>query len=136
MDKKAEERFVNSYIRKERRERLLYELSTPKKRYEGISRFCHGSKELIDPSKIVMEGDGIDRDRDFTDFAARHNEICRILSPESWEEDLFLPLKDALDIASLGLDAMVIIGSRFAVVFGEPSKYGRDIFLLTDKKEK
>lgn len=134
MDKKTEKYFVNTYIRKDRRERLLYELSTPKKRYEGISRFCHCSKELIDPSKIAMEGDGIDRDRGFTDFLARHNEICLVLSPENCDEDLFLPLKESMDIASLGLDAMVIIGSCFAVVFGEPSKNGRDKFLLTEKK--
>lgn len=136
MDYNIEKSFVDTFIRKERRERLFYELTTPKKRYEGVSRFCHRAKDLLDPAKIVMEGDGIDRHPYFIDFTERHNEICYVLSPESCGEDMFFTLKNALDYAAKGLDAVIIIGSCFAVVFGEPSKNGRDMFLLSEKKEK
>ena len=36
MDYSAEQLFVNSFIRKKRRERLLYELTTSGKRYDGM----------------------------------------------------------------------------------------------------
>ena len=136
VDYSNEQHFVQSFIRKNRRERMLYELTTPEKRYDGVSRFCHSAKDLLDPAKIVMEGDGIDRHPYFIDFTARHNEICYVLSPESGGEDLFFTLKNALDYAAKGLDAVIIIGNCFAVVFGEPSKNGRDMFLLSEKKEK
>ena len=57
--------FVQTFIRKDRRERLLYELTTPGKRYDGISRFCHQAKGLLDPAKIIMEGEDLDRHPEF-----------------------------------------------------------------------
>ncbi len=47
MDYSNEQHFVQSFIRKARRERLLYELTTPEKRYDGVNRFCHQAKELL-----------------------------------------------------------------------------------------
>ena len=61
MDCAAEERFVRTYIRKNRRERLLYELTAPKKRYAGLERFCHGAGDLLDPEKIRLQEDNPER---------------------------------------------------------------------------
>ena len=55
MNKVIEESFVNSYIIKNRRERLLFEL-WGKKREDGIGRFCHRADTLIDASKIKLKG--------------------------------------------------------------------------------
>ena len=55
MNKLIEENFVKSYIIKNRRERLLFEL-WGKKRSDGICRFCHGADTLIDASKIKLKG--------------------------------------------------------------------------------
>ena len=133
MDYSNEKRFVQAFIRKDRRERLLYELTTPEKRYDGISRFCHQAKQLLDPSKIVMEGEDLDRSPGFERFVKLHDEICSVLSPGSCMEERTLPLKDAVREAVLSPDAVVIIGSAFAVVFGEPMKGGRGKFLLSEK---
>ena len=133
MDYSAEQLFVNSFIRKKRRERLLYELTTPGKRYDGISRFCHQSAELLDPSKIKLEGTDMDRNPIFEDFLRDHDEECFVLSPEFYPEVQQLPLKDAVRYASMSTDAALIIGSNFAVVYGEAMKGGRDKFLcVTD----
>ena len=56
MDYRAERFFVSTFIRKDRRERLLLQLTSPSRRYEGISRFCHQAADLIDPSRILLEG--------------------------------------------------------------------------------
>ena len=133
IDYSNEQHFVQSFIRKNRRERLLYELSTPEKRYDGVSRFCHQAKELLDPSKIIMEGEDLDRRPEFDCFVRQHDEICFVLSPEFYTDEQFLPLRDAVHRAIISLDAVIIMGSTFAVVFGEPVKGGRGKYLLSEK---
>ena len=131
MDYSAEIRFVQSFIRKNRRERLLYELTTPEKRYDGVSRFCHQARDFLDPGKIFMEGEDLDRRPGFARFVRQHDELCLVLSPEFWLDEQFLPLADAVKQAVVSLDAVLILGSTFAVVFGEPMKGGRGKFLMS-----
>ncbi len=132
MDYSIERRFVQSFIRKSRRERLLHELTTPTKRYDGVSRFCHQAKDLLEPSRIIMEGEDIDRRSEFKRFVQEHDEICFVLSPDFYIDEQFLPLSDAVKEAVMSLDAVLIMGSTFAIVFGEPMKGGRGKFLLSE----
>ena len=132
MDYSNERHFVQAFIRKNRRDRLLYELTTPEKRYEGVSRFCHQAKDLLEPSKIIMEGEDINRRLEFEQFVWQHDQICFVLSPDFYMDEQFLPFRDAVDQAIICLDAILIIGSSFAVVFGEPMKGGRGKFLLSE----
>ena len=131
-DYSAERHFVQSFIRKNRRERLLYELTTPKKRYDGVSRFCHQSREFLDPAKILMEGEDLERRSEFERFVRQHDELCFVLSPDFWLDEQFLPLRDAVGQATVCPDAVLILGSTFAVVFGEPMKGGRGKYLLSE----
>ena len=133
MDYSFEQHFVQTFIRKDRRERLLHELTTPKKRYDGISRFCHQAKELLDPSAIILEGEDLDRHPEFERFVQQHEEMCYVLSPAFSTEGQFLPLEEAVREAVFCLDAVLILGSSFAIVFGEPMKGGRGKFLLSEK---
>ncbi|MBE6725591.1 MAG: hypothetical protein E7576_10450 [Ruminococcaceae bacterium] len=130
-----EERFVKTFIRKSRRERLLYELNTPGKRSRGLDRFCHRAEDLLDPAKTVLRDERLEYREDFRRFAAKRpkNELCRILSPDPDLDGLLLPLSDAVDAVSAGCDAAVIIGPEeaFAVVYGEAMKGGRGKFFLT-----
>ena len=130
----AERRFVAAFICKERRERLLYELTTPGKRYGGISRFCHRAGELLDMSKVLMKGEDLDRRPEFVRFVQQHDEVCLVLSPDSFLNEQVLPLAEAAAEASMCPDAVLIIGSTFAIVFGEPMKGGRDKYLLSEKQ--
>ena len=132
-DYSNERRFVQSFIRKNRRDRILHELTTPEKRYDGVSRFCHQAKELLDPSRIIMEGEDLDRRPEFERFVRQHDEICFVLTPDLCTEEQFLPLRDAVQRAVISLDAFIIMGSTFAIVFGEPMKGGRGKYLLSEK---
>ena len=133
MDASAEERFARTYISKRMRERVLYELTTPKKRYDGLSRFCHQAKDLLDPSKILMEGEDLERRGDFIRFVREHDEVCRILSPDPFLDGQSLPFQSAVEQAVVGCDAALIVGEGFAVVFGESMKGGRGKYLLVEK---
>ena len=69
---------------------------------------------------------------EFDRFVKEHDELCFVLSLDFWSDEQFLPLKDAVVQAIISLDAVLIIGSTFAVVFGEPTKGGRDKYLLLE----
>ena len=79
MDYSAEEHFVQTFIRRNRRERLLYELTSPKKRVDGVSRFCHQAREFLDPDKILLEGEDLERRPEFAQFVRQHDELCLVL---------------------------------------------------------
>lgn len=131
MDYRAERFFVSSFIRKDRRERLLLQLTSPSRRQEGISRFCHQAGDLIDPSKILLQGKDLERQKAFTDFANGHKETCLCLSPDPCLHERLLPFEEAADLAFTGCDAALVIGSSFALVVGEAVKGGREKYLLS-----
>jgi len=133
MDHAIEQHFVKTFIRRSRRERLLHELTTPSKRYDGVSRFCHGARDQLEPSRIVMEGEDLERLPAFKSFVRQHGEICYVLTPESCMDGERLPLEEAVTMAAMSLDAVIIMGSTFAVIFGEPMKGGRGKFLLSEQ---
>ncbi|MBR4866540.1 MAG: hypothetical protein IKU11_07615, partial [Clostridia bacterium] len=83
MNKVIEENFVNSYIIKNKRERLLFEL-WGKKRRDGIGRFSHWADNLIEVSKIRFKGQYISNDlREIV--ATTHTSKCYVIS---WYEEL------------------------------------------------
>ena len=133
MDYSQERRFVESFIVKNRSERLLYQLTTPEKRCEGVSRVCHWAKDLLDPNRIIMEGEDLERRPEFENFVKAHDEMCLVLSPDFYVDEQFLPLNDAVKQAVLSFDAVLILGNGFAVVFGEVMKGGRGKYLLSEK---
>ncbi len=134
MDYSAEEHFVNTFIKKNRRERLLLELKDEKKRHRGISRFCHTSEDLLDQAKIIMSGKDMETHPGFADFIRQHDEVCLILSPFQFLDREELPLKEAAEQAVRCPDAVIVLGSTFALVYGEPGKGGRDRYLLSEER--
>ena len=79
-----------------------------------------------------MEGEDLDRSAEFLNFVRDHEESCFLMSPDSFVDGQWLPFAEAVEQAVSCLDAVIIIGSDFAVVFGEPMKGGRGKYLLTD----
>ena len=132
MDHSAEERFIKNFIKKRYRERLLFELTTPKKRYAGLDRFCHQASELIDPAKVYLEGDDLDRRPEFEEFCKKHQGLCRVLSPEFYWDEIEAPLEEAVEMAVMSLDAFRVLGDGFAIIFGEPVKAGREKYLVAE----
>lgn len=132
MEHTAEQYFIQNFIRKSRRDRLHFELTTEKRRYDGLSRFCHQAAELLDPARIVLSGADLEGRLDFLRFVEQHNETCLLLSPDPGMDNQTMQFHDAVRVAAGFHDAVIIIGSTFAIVFGEPVKGGRDKFLLSE----
>ena len=129
-----ERRFVETYLKKDRQKRLLYELTTPKKRYEGLDRFCHNSSKLIDMNKVVLQGDDLERQPEFFKFIKKHPEDCVILSPDSFIDGLTMALPQALKAAVESFDAVIILGDKYCLVYGEVEKGGREKYLLVSEQ--
>ena len=134
MSGSAEARFAAAYVRREKRERLLHELTSPKKRYRGLDRFCHHAAELIDPGKIALQGDDLARQEAFRQFLAAHPEDCALLSPDPALDGRTLPFPLAAELAFCSADASILLGKGFALVTGEAEKGGRDHFLLLEER--
>ena len=132
MENIAEQYFVQTFIKKNRRDRLLFELSAEKRRYDGLSRFCHQTGELLDPAKIIAAGDDLERRPEFLRFVKQHDEACYVISPDYEMDGRTLQTKDAVSLAAAFYDAVIIIGSTYAIIFGEPMKGGRDKYLLSE----
>ncbi|MBQ3403937.1 MAG: hypothetical protein IJG63_00760 [Oscillospiraceae bacterium] len=131
----AERRFVERFVRRDRRERLLYELTNQNKRYDGLSRFCHHTDELLDKGKLIMQGEDLDRRAEFLCFVKEHDERCLIMSPDGSLDGEVLPFNTAVERAVSCFDAVIILGSSFAVVLGEVVKKGRGKYLLSDERK-
>lgn len=58
MNKELEKDFIDRFVVKEKRDRLLYELSG-KKRKDGVSRFCHNAGDLIRQDTIIRSGNDL-----------------------------------------------------------------------------
>ena len=99
-----EEYFAAVYLRKDRRERLLHELTNPKKRDRGLDRFCHHA----------APGD------------------CLALSPDPSLDGQTLPFPETAALAFCITDASILLGNGFALVTGEAEKGGRGHFLLVE----
>ena len=56
LNKDKEKLFVERYIIKKRRERILYEINKPSKRLDALSRFCHNYDMYVDKRKIIYSG--------------------------------------------------------------------------------
>lgn len=133
MDYEEEKRFVRLFVRKSRRERLLYELTNSRKRYDGLSRFCHNAAELLDAGKILLSGEDLERQAAFRAFVERHDEPCLILSPDFSLDGRTARFSAALSLAFACFDAAIILGGSFTVVYGEVMKGGRGKYLLTEE---
>ena len=128
------EHFVKTFIRKSRRERLLFELTRKEHRYDGVSRFCHQAEDLLEPSRILLKGKDMDRTQEFLRFIRQHDEMCLVLSPDPSVDGQYLSLEDAVMQAEICPDAVLLLGKTFVVIYAEPMKGGRDKYLLSENK--
>lgn len=130
MDERKEKHFIAQFITKSRQDRLLYELSTPKKRNEGIERFCHQADDFLESKKIRIKDSNLEHLPAFLKFVQEHNEPVYVLSPDPLLNEQVLSLTIAVNAAAANSDAVILLGDTFTIVFAEAQKSGRDKYLL------
>lgn len=134
-----EERFARVFVRRERRDRLLCELTNPKKRYRGLDRFCHTAGELLNPAKVLASSADATWEQDLAAFTRAHAKTAgTILSPDAEIDGLALAFADAVAVTAASSDAAIVVGGAegdaFAYVQAEAYLGPRDRWLLAERK--
>lgn len=124
--------FLETFIRKDRKERLLYQFGSEKKRYEALDRFCHDTGKLINKSLVIMQGEKLESDKEFEKFCNSHNEECLMISPDGFLDNQVMVLKEAVKAALMCFDAVIVIGKGFAFIKEESMKGGTVKYLLKE----
>lgn len=125
MDKEVEERFVKKFIKKENRERTLYELNSVKKRKQVIHRLIN----LLDKKYAVLYESKISDEEVFLIVKKYYNlnKDCYVIA-DSTDDGTVIPFKEAfLHMSELGADYLIICGDNTVVMkeeisFGTPAK--------------
>lgn len=125
--------FIESFVKKEKRERLRHELSHPSKRYAGLDRFCHQAAAFLDQRKIYLRGDDLERQKIFVSFVEKNKGQCLVLAADMYPDGRAMELEEALSFAARWTEAVIVIHHGYAIVFGEAMKGGRDKFLLVER---
>ncbi len=111
MENLIEKRFIDNFIKKNKRERVLYELSNPRKRKDAIGRFCHNTLEMIDEKKIIYCGKHITIEelKKFINDSSK-GEMCYVIS---WDEEF-----DGKSVKpSVALEHMISSGMAVVIIF-------------------
>lgn len=131
MNKEWETNFTNKFIIKNRRSRILYELSNEKKRKDGIWRFCHGASRYIINSKIIYEGNSISNEEINVLIKKYTNEKqCYIISGYEDIDGVFMNTEKAIEtIIGRGM-ASILVFSNLAVIETEQEIGRADKYVL------
>lgn len=102
-----EERFVNTFVRKHRRERLLFELH--KRRGDFLNRFCHGALDYLIPACVEVITNS-NPGQILEMLMRRGTEMnCYAISASDVIDMRVLPLSEALDVAvGFGLPTILV----------------------------
>ena len=124
----AEKSFVKRFIKKEKQDRLLFELSG-KKRQHGIERFCHNAEDMIDTERIVYSGNSLFPD-EILKITKQYKvpESCYIIAYQKELDKKYVSFEDALSLVLGNGMAAIIICNDFAVIeteqySGTPFRY-------------
>ena len=124
----AEKSFVKKFIKKEKQDRLLFELSG-KKRQHGIERFCHNAEDMIDTERIAYSGNNLLPD-EILKITEQYKvpESCYIIAYQKELDKKYVSFEDALGLVLGNGMAAIIICNDFAVIeteqySGTPFRY-------------
>lgn len=124
MNTDTEQEFVRNYIDKNFQDRLIYELSSSKKRVNAMARFSHNAEAVLDKSlnkKVIKSHDEI-RESDKT--------LYLISSGEN--DGVTLPFSDAIRHCENSYSAVIVIGKGFSLI-KEETECGKPKMLYLKK---
>lgn len=122
MDNNIESSFINDYIVKERRERLLFELGSVKKRETAIMRFSHNAEGLINLKKIIYCNEALTEKQAIDFFKTKRINKFYIVSLGR-NDKCVLSFEDALAYCFSEYMPVILIGEGYSFLKCE-SEYG------------
>ena len=115
--------FVFCFVRKERRERLLYEIDAPKKRDKFFGRFAHDTQRFFNRDMIVLQGNRLKSDKILKAICGNEkfpDKFILIVDNQAYESENG---KELLERAFDNLGQSVLLCDHFAFI-KEETEYG------------
>lgn len=116
MDRGIEDNFVKTFVVKDKRDRLLYELFG-KKREQGIGRFCHNADKMLVKGKIAASGNHLYYDeilQEVEKYKVSGN--WYIMSMNKSMDGIVCQFDEALDLVLGNGMAAIIVSDSIAIV--------------------
>lgn len=128
MDKDIEKKFVKDYIKKNRRERIYYELSSKKKRKKAIGRFCHNALDCVDESKIKYYGTNIKMGMDGVNL--NREQVGYLISwDDTIDGKMYKPNEAIENMFTVGM-ATIVVFSNICIIKTEQEIGMADMLIL------
>lgn len=129
MDKTYEEKMVKSLFNKRIQERVIYELSSPKKRINALNRLCHDYKSIINERYLIEIQKPNSNSDKILRLLKRHGagDLCYVISLNKDIDGKQLPLIYALEKAvGFGLPSLIscMNNSNWLVYFESEQEFG------------
>ena len=125
--------FVLAFVKKGRQERLLTELFHPKKRYRGLSCFCHNAKDLLRSDCILYEGTDLSKYPDLPLILKKEKKLTLFSCDPAFDEEV-LDSEEALKVAFYCQDMLIMMGREYAIVYEEVYTKGQTKYVLKKKE--
>lgn len=128
MDIDVENKFIDNFVRRPFKKRLMFELSG-KKRDEGIRRFCHNANVILDLRYVYKVSKDIyhaELNNLLTELDYKFNNDCYYFDSYCGE---YLKTEEAIERNMSNMSASIILfGDKIAFVksetdYGAPTKY-------------
>ena len=110
-----ESKFVNDYILKAKRDRLLFELGSDKKREKALARFSHEAEEIFDSKKIIYCGVELTAGEAIDFFKEKKIKNFYVVS-SSQNDKIVLAAEMALNYCFSEYMPVILIGEDYAFV--------------------
>jgi len=132
MDKQLEEIIVKSFFNKRLRDRVLFELTSVKKRKHAIGRLCHSYMDVLDDKYMMEIPKPNSNFNEIVGLLKKYGsgDACYVISYYEDIEGKYLPLSYALEKAvGLGMPSIIsCIPNKLAYleceqVYGSPPRY-------------
>ena len=122
MNKSIEQDFVKIYIDKKYQERVLFELSSPKKRTNALSRFSHDTEKILNQSVNIKA----------IKYLSELHESDEKVYVISWDKNdgMFIPLEDAIKYCENTNMSVILVGNEFSLIKEERETGKPKIFYL------
>lgn len=107
MNEQKEILFCKNFVIKEKRERILYELQTPKKRKHALTLFSHKAEKIIKPSIIFAKS-----------YCSNVLDIVCLIKKVSFsEQGYMITIDKKTDQKSFHLNQVVYLGIQTGMAF-------------------
>jgi len=139
MDKVLEEVIVRAFFAKEIRDRVMFELSSPKKRKDALSRLCHTYSSTLN-AKYIIEIPKPNSNAAETAKLLKSKgagEMCYSISFDEEIDGKYMPLIDALECAvGMGMPSLIsCVPGELAYFEAEQEQGAPQRFILQRKSK-